>query len=86
MVQLNVFQIAPPHCIFPELKVNAFKSLFAILAMNGTAIIIAILIYCLRKLLLERSASSKEEKLKKSSQTKEPVSYTHLTLPTKRIV
>ena len=30
-----------------------------------------ILIYCLRKLLLERSASSKEEKLRKSSQTKE---------------
>ena len=71
MVQLNVFQIAPLHCIFPELKVNAFKSLFAILAMNGTAIIVAILVYCLRKLLLERSASSKEEKLKKSSQTKE---------------
>ena len=71
MIQLNVFQIAPLHCIFPELKVNAFKSLFAILAMNATAIIVAILIYCLRKLLLERSASSKEEKLRKSSQTKE---------------
>ena len=70
MIQLNVFQIAPLHCIFPELKVNAFKSLFAILAMNATAIIVAILIYCLRKLLLERSASSKEEKLRKSSQTK----------------
>ena len=71
MVQLNVFQIAPLHCIFPELKFNAFKGLFAILATNATAIIVAILIYCLRKLLLERSASSKEEKLRKSSQTKE---------------
>ena len=70
MIQLNVFQIAPLHCIFPELKVNAFKSLFAILAMNATAIIAAILVDCLQKLLLERSAFSKEEKLNKSLKRK----------------
>ena len=34
VLQLNVLQNAPIHCFFPRLKVDAFGSLFAMLAMN----------------------------------------------------
>ena len=71
MLQLNVFQIAPLQCLFPELKVNAFKSLFAILAIIATAIIVAFVVYGVRKLFLIRNSFTEEKKLKKLSQTKE---------------
>lgn len=71
MLQLNIFQIAPLHCLFPNLKVDAFGSLFAMLALNATAISAAIAVYGLRKLTLIRSTLDEKEKLKKTSQTKE---------------
>ena len=42
MLQLSVFQIAPIHCLFPNLKISAFGSLFAILIMNAAAIVVAL--------------------------------------------
>ena len=71
MLQLNIFQIAPLHCLFPNLKVDAFGSLFAMLALNATAIAAAFAAYGLRKLTLIRSTLEEEQKLEKTSQTKE---------------
>ena len=71
LLQLSVFQIAPIHCLFPNLTVDAFGSLFAMLAMNCIAIIVASAVYGLRKLILTRKTLNEEQKLEKVSQTKE---------------
>ena len=70
-LQLSVFQIAPIHCLLPNVKVNAFGSLFAILAMNAAAIFLSVLAYLLRKIFLLRSTLNKEQKEKKAAQAKE---------------
>ena len=71
MLQLNVLQIAPVHCILPDLKVDAFGSLFAILAINAAVIAISVVIYGLRKLFLMRSSLDERDTVVKSSQAKE---------------
>ena len=71
LLQLSVFQIAPIHCLFPSLKINAFGSLFAILAMNATAIFLSALVYGLRKLFLLRRTLTRQQKDKKAAKTKE---------------
>ena len=72
MVQLNIFQIAPIHCLFPNLKVNAFGRLFAMLGINAAVIILAIIIYGIRKALLTRKTfQSRGEKVKKISESKQ---------------
>ena len=73
ILQMNVFQVAPIHCLLPNVKMNAFGNLFAILGMNAAAILMASLAYELRKLFLLRSALNKEEKEKKVGQTKEVI-------------
>jgi len=70
ILQLNFLQIAPVHCLFPTLEVNAFGALFAMLSLNAAAIIVAMVAYQLRKFLLMGNTSPKEQKLKKLSQTK----------------
>ena len=72
MLQLNIFQIAPIHCLFPNLKVNAFGRLFAMLGINAAVIILAIIIYGIRKALLTRKTfQSRGEKVKKISESKQ---------------
>ncbi|CAH3031156.1 unnamed protein product [Pocillopora meandrina] len=39
ILQFNVLQMAPMHCLLPQLKIDAFGSLFAILAINIGAIV-----------------------------------------------
>ena len=70
ILQLNVFQIAPIHCLFPNLRINAFGSLFSILSMNSSVIVLSIVIYWIRKLLIQRSTLSEEQKVLKASQTR----------------
>ena len=52
MLQLNVLQIAPIHCLFPQFKVDAFESLFAILAMNAAAVAVAGTSYGIKRFLM----------------------------------
>lgn len=74
LLQLNVLQMAPLHCLFPQLKVDAFGSLFALLAMNATAIFFAFVAYWVRKLMILRNHQLDDEaKAKQISQTKELV-------------
>ena len=73
ILQMNVFQVAPIHCLLPNVKMNAFGNLFAILGMNAAAILVAALAYKLRKLFLLRSTLNKEEKERKVGQTKEVI-------------
>ena len=71
ILQMSVFQVAPVHCLLPNVKMNAFGSLFAILAMNAAAILLCALVYVVRKLFLLRSSLNEEQKEKKVAQTKE---------------
>ena len=71
MLQLSVFHIAPINCLFPQFEVNAFRSLFAILAMNTTAITVGVVVYGLRKLFLIRNTIDEGQKVTKLSQAKE---------------
>ena len=71
MLQLNVLQIAPVQCLFPDLKVDAFGSLFVILAMNVAAIIISLAVYGILKLAITRKSLGEEQKAMKTSKTKE---------------
>ena len=71
MLQFNVIQISPIHCLFPSLKLDAFGSLFEILAINASVIIISLVIYGLRKLFLMRNISDERYIAAKTSQSKE---------------
>ncbi|XP_015775323.1 PREDICTED: uncharacterized protein LOC107353513 [Acropora digitifera] len=72
LLQLNVLQIAPIHCLFANLKVDAFGRLYAILSINAAVIIFGFTFYGIRKVLITRKTfESQDEKAKKFSETKE---------------
>ena len=72
ILQLNVLQIVPIHCLYPNLKVDAFGRLYAILSTNTAIIILGFAVYGIRKVLITRKAfESQEDKVKKISETKQ---------------
>ncbi|XP_044174256.1 uncharacterized protein LOC114967330 [Acropora millepora] len=72
MLQLNLLQIAPIHCLFANLKVDAFGRLYAILSINAAVIIFGFTFYGIKKALITRKTlESQEEKAKKISETKQ---------------
>ncbi|PFX16453.1 Carboxypeptidase N subunit 2 [Stylophora pistillata] len=74
MLQLNLLQIAPFHCLFPGLHMNAFGDLFLILLLNAVAITASGLIYGIRKRIIFGNESlDDEEKAAKTSRMKEIV-------------
>ena len=74
LLQLNILQIAPVHCLSPELHVDAFGNLFAITALNAAVIGFACVAYGMRKLAISRNRQlEKQEKLRELSQAKELV-------------
>ena len=64
VLQLNVLQIAPIHCLFPNLKVDAFGRLYAILSINAAVITFGFTVYGIRKVLIIRKTASKAKKKK----------------------
>ena len=52
ILQLNILQVAPLHCLFRGLHVNAFASLFAIMAINAFFICFCGIAYGLRRLII----------------------------------
>ena len=74
ILQLNLLQIAPLHCLFSSLHVDAFGSLFASMGLNAVAIGLFGLIFGIRYLIISASRSlNKAEKAKRISHTKELV-------------
>ena len=72
ILQLNVLQIAPLRCLWPALHVDAFRSLFAMMALNAAVIFLFGFAYGVRKVIILRSQNpDEEEKSRKVSQTKE---------------
>ena len=73
IIQLNVLQIAPVHCIIPTLKIDAFGNLFGIMGLNGAAIVVAFASLGLIKLISRRNNLNEEEKAKKMARAKQAI-------------
>ena len=72
ILQLNVLQMTPVHCLFTGLRVDAFGNLFAIMSVNATAIVVEGITFGVRKVLILKNKNLEyEEKSKRVSQTKE---------------
>ncbi|KAL9966999.1 hypothetical protein ACROYT_G025151 [Oculina patagonica] len=74
ILQMDVLQMSPIHCLFPRLHVDAFGSLFAIMTINAIVIGLSALAYGVRKIIILRSQNLKNgEKLRNISKTKKLV-------------
>lgn len=74
ILQMDVYQIAPIHCLFPGFRVNAFGSLFTIMTMNAAVVGISSITYGVRKvIILRRRSPQSDDKSKSIAGTKEIV-------------
>ena len=74
IVQLNVLQFAPIHCVFPILKMDAFDNMKAMMGVNMGVIVISFVVYMLWKIHISRRRNLDQEgKVKVLSQAKEVV-------------
>ena len=74
ILQLNILQMAPVHCLSPGLRVDAFGNLLAMMAINAAAIFLSSVFYGVRKVIILNNPNHEyEEKPKIVSQTKELV-------------
>ncbi|KAL9970589.1 hypothetical protein ACROYT_G022992 [Oculina patagonica] len=74
ILQLNIFQIAPIQCLITGLRVDAFGSLFAIMAINAAVIGFSSIYYGVQKaIVLKSRLLNVEEKSRRVSETKELV-------------
>ena len=72
ILQMDVLQVAPIHCLFPGLKVDAFGSLFALMSLNSFVIGFSFVAYGIRKVIILRDQNTDDtEKLRNISETKE---------------
>ena len=70
IMQINILQIAPPHCILPGLGVDALGSLLATMGLNIAAVIIALTGLALASWTSTRHMLNEEEKMKKKERVK----------------
>ena len=70
IIQMNILQIAPLHCIFPDLEFDALTSLFAVMGLNIAAVIVALASLALATWISTRHMSNEEEKMKKKERIK----------------
>ena len=74
ILQIDILQMAPIHCLFPGIHVDAFGNLFAIMVINAVVIVLCGVTYGVRKVLILRSQSlSEDERSREVSDTKELV-------------
>ena len=72
VLQLNILQIAPIQCLFKGLQVDAFGSLFALMAVNSVVIGLSGLSYGMYKaIIFKRQILEDEDRSKRLKQTKE---------------
>ena len=74
ILQLNILQMPPAHCLSPGLQADAFANLFVILAINAAVVSFAGVAYGVRKLAISKHGNLEDEtKSRKVSETKELV-------------
>ena len=74
ILQMDVLQLAPVGCLTTWLQVNAFGSLFAIMAINAAVIGVTVAVYSVHKEIILRNQNlQNNEKSRKISEIKELV-------------
>jgi len=74
ILQMNLLQISPVHCLFPRIHVDAFGNLCIVMTMNIIIITTSAFIYYVHKAIILRNGRLQdEEKSEKISRTKELV-------------
>ena len=72
ILQMNLLQITPVHCLLSTFRIDAFGDLCLIMAINISIVAASGIFYFLRKMIIARRQHLEdEEKSKKLSQTKE---------------
>jgi len=72
ILQLNILQMAPVHCLSPGLHVDAFGNLFSIMSLNAAAIILSGIVYGGRKILILRNRKLVEDEKTRRVSTRAP--------------
>lgn len=62
LLQVNILQIAPVHCLLPGFHVDAFGNLIVMMTINATVIGIYGVAYGIRKVILLRNRSLLEDR------------------------
>ena len=71
VLQMNVLQIAPVHCLYPGMQIDAFGNLLVMMAVNAAVIGISGVAYGISKIIISRNVClGDEEKSKKLSHAK----------------
>ena len=74
ILQMNVLQVAPINCLYPELPVDAFGHLYATMAINAALISLSCVAYGVRKVTIFRNPLLEEKaKLSKLSEAKKAI-------------
>ena len=72
IIQLNILQFVPLHCLFPSWKQDAFSKMYLMLGSNASVVLFAFMCYWIRKLFLLRKLNANSSKTRtKLSTTKE---------------
>ncbi|KAL9967740.1 hypothetical protein ACROYT_G026032 [Oculina patagonica] len=72
ILQMDVQQIAPTHCLFSRLRANAFGGLLIMMAINTAFIGFSVFFYKVRKVIILRRRNLQDnDKLRKISEIKE---------------
>ena len=72
VLQLNILQLAPIQCLFTGLQVDAFGSLFAMMAINAIVVTLSGIYYRVHKVITLKSRHLEDqEKSRRVSETKE---------------
>lgn len=80
VIQLNILQFVPLHCIFPSWKQDAFSKMYVILSSNFCVVILAFGGYWIKKLFLARKLASNSSEAKNSLSTTKEFLYRNVFL------
>ena len=80
VIQLNILQFVPLHCLFPSWKQDAYSKMYVILASNFCVIILAFVGYWIRKLSLLRKVNANPSKMRNVLSTTKEFLYRNVFL------
>lgn len=80
IIQLNILQFVPLHCLFPSWKQDAFSNMYVILGSNVCVIIFAFVAYWIRKLFLARKLTTNCSEMRNALSTTKEFLYRNVFL------
>lgn len=80
IIQLNILQFVPLHCLFPSWKQDAFSKMYLMLGSNASVVIFAFVCYWIRKLFLLRKLNANSSKTRTKLSTAKEFLYRNVFL------